>query len=140
MARIVALVLALVAWFCSGWALLAALFWGLDLKCDDSCSSGGGWRHDPDAWQWDAMAALGVFAFLAGGALFVSVWRRKPWFGAAAVVVGLFATYQLANLFSSDWIGHFDRRSAGELLLIAAGVFGPVCAVLLTVPGRNVRT
>lgn len=22
------------------------------MKCDESCDSGGGWRHDPDAWQW----------------------------------------------------------------------------------------
>ena len=140
--RVVALLFALVAWFCSGFAMLAALFWGLDLKCDDSCSSIGGWRHDPDAWQWNALAALGVTAFIAGAVLVVSVWLRRPVLGAVAVVVGYVAVYQLANLFSSDWMDHFTRQSGAELLLIGAGVFAPLFAVLLTVPevvGRRER-
>jgi hypothetical protein len=134
MARVVALLLALVAWFCSGWALLVGLLWGLGLKCDDSCSSIGGWRHNPDAWHWNALAALGVLAFVSGGAFFVFVWRRKPAYAAATLAVGCAAVVLLANALSSDWIEHFDRRSPGELLLIMAGVFAPILAVLLTVP------
>lgn len=62
--------------------------------------------------------------------------------GAVAVVVGYVAVYQLANLFSSDWMDHFTRQSGAELLLIGAGVFAPLFAVLLTVPevvGRRER-
>jgi hypothetical protein len=130
--RVLALLLALAAWFCAGFTTLAALFWGLTLKCDDHCSSIGGWRHDPDAWQWNAMAALGVLAFVAGGVVFVSVWRRRPVFGAIGVVIGLAAVYVLAGLFSSDWMDHLGRQSGGELLLITTGVFAPIVAVLLT--------
>jgi uncharacterized membrane protein HdeD (DUF308 family) len=121
-------------WFCSGWALLVGLFWGLGLKCDDSCSSIGGWRHDPDAWQWNALAALGALAFVSGGAFFVFVWRRKPAYAAATLAVGFAAVLLLSNALSSDWIEHFDRRTPGQLLLMAAGVFAPILAVLLTVP------
>jgi hypothetical protein len=131
-ARVLALLLALAAWFSAGFAMLAALFWGLELRCDDHCSSIGGWRHDPDASQWDAMAALGVLVFVAGGVVFVSVWLRRPVYGAVGVVIGLVGMYTLAGLFSSDWIDHLGRQSGGELLLISAGVFAPIFAVLLT--------
>jgi hypothetical protein len=130
--RVLSLLLALVAWLCAGFATLAALFWGLGLKCDDHCSSIGGWRHDPDAWQWDAMAALGVLVFVAGGVVFLSVWRRRTIIGTIAVVIGLGAVYMLAGLFSSDWIDHLGRQSGGALLVITAGVFAPIVAVLLT--------
>jgi hypothetical protein len=80
------------------------------------------------------MAALGVLAFVAAGVVFLSVWLRRPVFGSVAVVVGLAVAYVLGGLFSSDWIDHLGRQSAGELLLIASGVVAPVSAVLLTVP------
>lgn len=133
LSRVLSLLLALVAWFCAGFAMLAALLWGLELKCDDSCSSIGGWRHDPDAWQWNAIAGLGVLVFVAAGVVFLSVWRRRPVYGAVAVVVGFVAMYTLAGLFSTDWIDHLGRQSVGEMLLIAAGVFAPILAVLLSV-------
>jgi uncharacterized membrane protein HdeD (DUF308 family) len=131
-ARVFSLVLAFAAWLATGLPLLAGLLWGLTLKCDDSCSSIGGWRHDPDAWQWNGIAALGVVVFLSGAALFLFVWWRKPLLAAGATIVGLVAMFVLANAFSSDWINHFDRRSPGELLVIAAGVFAPIFAILLT--------
>jgi hypothetical protein len=141
MARAFALLLALAAWFCSGWALLIGLLWGLGLKCDDACSPDRGWRGDPDAWQWSGIAALGVVTFAAGAAFFVFVWRRKPWHAAAAMVVGFAAALVMINpLASSEWVEHIDRRSADELLLMTASVFAPVFAVLLTMPARNVRT
>jgi hypothetical protein len=132
--RALSLLFAAGAWFCSGWALLVGVVWGLGLKCDDSCSSRDGWRGDPDAWQWYSIAALGALTFLAGTALFVFVWRRRPLRAAAVVLIGMASAALLMGVFSSDWIEHLDRRSPGELLLMAASVFAPVFAVLLTVP------
>jgi hypothetical protein len=134
--RVLSLLLALVAWFCSGWALLVGLVWGLGLKCDDSCGPSRGWRGDPDAWQWNGVLALGVLAFVAGGAFFIFVWRRRPLLATLAVVVGFTSTAMLAGVFSTEWIDHLDRRGGGELLLMVAGVFAPVLAVLLTLPGK----
>lgn len=137
-ARGVSLLLALAAWACSSVALLAGLLWGLGLKCDDSCSEGPGWGEDPDAWQWNGIAALGVLTFLAGGALFLFVWRRRPVLAAGAILVGFIAVGVLTSALSSEWLDHLDRRSPGELILIGAGIFAPILAVLLTVPGRPV--
>lgn len=133
-ARVLSLLFAFVAWICSCLPLLAGLFWGLTMKCGDSCSSVGGWRHDPDAWQWNGIAALGAIAFLSGLALVVFVWLRRPISAAGAVVVGLCAVIVMANAFSSNWMEHLGRHSPGELLLYTAGVFAPIFAVLLAVP------
>jgi hypothetical protein len=132
--RVLALLLALTAWACSAWALLVGVVWGLGLKCDDSCSAREGWRGDPDAWQWNGLAALGLLAFAAGAAFFVFVWRRRPWSAAVAMIVGFGSVLVMVNPLTSEWIDHLDRRSPGELLLMTASVFAPVFAVLLTVP------
>ena len=131
------IVLAVVSWFCSGFALLIGLVWGLGLKCDDSCSAQEGWRGNPDAWQWYGLAALGGLAFLAGGALVFFVWRRRPVYAALAVLVGGSAALLLINpITSTDWIDHLDRRSPGELLVMLSAVFAPALAVLFTVTDR----
>lgn len=135
--RLLCLVLAFVAWFCSGWALLIGVVWGLGLKCDDSCSSSDGWRGDPDAWQWYGVAGLGALSFACGAAFFVFVWRRRPLFATAVMVVGFASAAFLTGVFSTEWIDHLDRRSPGELLLITASAFAPVLAVLLSVPDRR---
>jgi hypothetical protein len=132
--RALSLLLAAVAWFCSGWALLIGVVWGLGLKCDDSCSSSEGWRGDPDAWQWYGVAGLGALAFVSGAALCFFVWRRRPLFATGAMIVGFASAAYLTGVFTTDWIDHLDRRSPGELLLMTASVFAPVLAVLLTPP------
>jgi hypothetical protein len=131
-ARLLSLLFAVVALICSCLPLLAGLFWGLTMKCGDSCSSVGGWRHDPDAWQWNGIAALGAIAFLSGLALVVLVWLRRPISAAGAVAVGLCAVILMANAFSSNWMEHLGRHSPSELLLYTAGVFAPIFAVLLS--------
>lgn len=133
-ARVLSFLFAFVAWICSCLPLLAGLFWGLTMKCGDSCSSGGGWRHDPDAWQWNGIAALGAIAFLSGLALVVLVWLRRPISAAGAVAVGLCAVILMANASSSNWMEHLGRHSPGELLLYTTGVLAPILAVLLAVP------
>jgi hypothetical protein len=130
--RALSLLLAAVSWFCSGWALLVGIVWGLGLKCDDACGPSRGWRGDPDAWQWYGVAGLGALAFVAGAAFFLLVWRRRPVLAVCAMVVGFAAVAVLTGVFTSEAIDHLDRRSPGELLFMAAGVFAPIFAVLLT--------
>ena len=133
--RALSLLLAALAWFCSGWALLVGIVWGLGLKCDDSCSSRDGWQGDPDAWQWYGVAGLGVLAFVSGAALFVFVWRRRPLLAAGAMIVGFASAALLTGVFNStEWIDHLDRRSPAELFLMTAAVFAPVLAILLAPP------
>jgi hypothetical protein len=135
--RALSLLLAAAAWFCSGWALLVGIVWGLGLKCDEACGPSRGWRGDPDAWQWYGVAGLGVFAFVAGAAFFVFVWRRRPLLATCVMVAGFAAAAVLTGVFTSEAIEHLDRRTPGELLLMATSVFAPILAVLLTVPERD---
>ena len=139
MARALALLLALASWCCSGVALAIGVIFGLGLKCDESCGDQEGWRGDPDAWQWNGIAALGFLTFAAGWAFFLFVWRRKPGYAAVALVVGFAAAAVLLNPLSTDWIDHLDRRSPGELLLMTASVFAPIFALLLTIPEAQNR-
>jgi peptidoglycan/LPS O-acetylase OafA/YrhL len=109
------------------------------LRCDESCG-GSGWRHTPDAWQWNALVVLGATAFVAGGALVFFVWRGRRLYAAASVAVGLCAVLVLASAFSPEWPSHFDRRSPGELLLALVGVAAPLAAVLFARPPRRDET
>jgi hypothetical protein len=137
--RVLSLVLAVVAWLCSGLALLLGLLWGLGLKCDDACGVHDGWRGDPDAWQWNLGAVLGGVTFVAGCALVLFVWRRRRLWAALAVVIGGAAAIGLMNPFSDEWIDHLDRRSLAELLLMLTAAFAPILSVLFAVEPRQRR-
>lgn len=141
MGRALSIVFGLAAWVCSGFALLVGLFFGLAMKCGDSCSAGGvgGWRHDEDAWQWEGLAALGGFVFLCGAVLFFFVLLRRPVLAALAVVAGGIGAVVMAEALSSKWIEHLDRQGGGEILLLLTAAFAPPLAVLLTVPERRSR-
>jgi hypothetical protein len=128
--RRLALLAAAIAWVWSWWALLVALVWGLDLRCDESCT-GDGWRHTQDAWQWYLVAATGVGAFAAGLALVLLVWRRWVRAAAFAVVVEVFCGVALAVALAPGWWQHLDSRNAWPLALTAASGACAVGAVLL---------
>ncbi len=136
--RVFLVALALVGWLWSGWALAAGLTWGLALRCDEACD-GGGWRRSPDAWQWKGVAGLGVVAFLAGTALLLSVWRRRAWYAAASLLLGLVAVLLLATALSPEWPEHLGRRSPGELAALAAGLVAPIAAVALAATTNRVE-
>jgi hypothetical protein len=129
--RRLALLAAAIAWVWSWWALLVGLVWGLDLRCDESCT-GDGWRHTHDAWQWYLVAVMGVGAFAAGLALVVFAWRRRVRAAAIAVVAEAFCGAALAVALAPGWWQHLDSRNAWPLALTAASGASAVLAVLLT--------
>jgi hypothetical protein len=132
MRHAIAVLLAAGAWLVSFAPLAGGLLWGISLRCDDSCG-GGGWRHSDNAWQWDAIAGLGVVVFIAATAMLVFVWRANRLAALLAYAVGAVAFLVLASLFSSDWYEHPDRISAGEAALYVLGFGAPLAAAVLAV-------
>jgi hypothetical protein len=130
----IALVLALAAWLWSWWPLLAGLLWGFALKCDDACG-GDGWRESADAWQWQAIAALGAAAFLTATALVLLVVLRRRRAALGALVAEILVTQTLMTLLAPDWWRHVDRNALAILATLAAAAAG-VGAVALTPPRR----
>jgi hypothetical protein len=128
--RRLALLAAAVAWVWSWWALLVGLIWGLDLRCDDSCT-GEGWRHTEDAWQWNLVAALGLGAFAAGLAVVFFVWRRRVRASEIAVAVEALSGAALTVALAPGWWQHLDSRHAWPLALTVASGACAVGAVLL---------
>ena len=69
------------------------------MQCDEICDPNrSDWRYTPDVWQWYAVGALGVVAFVSGIAFFLAVVRRRAvpavgWLGigSAAVATGIWA-------------------------------------------------
>jgi hypothetical protein len=123
----IALVLALAAWLWSWWPLLAGLVWGFALKCDDACG-GEGWRGRPDAWQWQAIAALGAAAFLTATALVLLVVLRRRRAAVGALVAEFLLAGTLMTLLAPDWWRHVDRNALAVLATLAAAgaAFGAV--------------
>jgi hypothetical protein len=97
MRRLASLSIAAVAWVATAWTLLASFVWGATLRCDDHCG-GLDWRNTNDAWQWDAIVALGVLAFIAGTAHIVLVWKRRRYLAVAALVTAAISVLALAAL------------------------------------------
>jgi hypothetical protein len=95
--RLVSLSIAALAWVATAWTLLASFVWGATLRCDDHCG-GLDWRNTSDAWQWNAIVALGALTFLAGTAHIVFVWKRRRYLAAAALATAAIAVLALAAL------------------------------------------
>jgi hypothetical protein len=129
-----ALLLALGAWLWSWWPLLAGLFWGVALKCDDACG-GEGWRGQADAWQWQAVAGLGVAAFFAATALVLLVLLRRRNAAVAALVVELGAAVAVATMLSPHWWEHVGRNTLAALATLAAA--GAAVGALFLTPTRR---
>jgi hypothetical protein len=64
------------------------------LTCDESCY-GPGWRHTPDAWQWQALPILSIsgFALLALAARLLLIRRYRPSLAALVVAVVPFVPF-----------------------------------------------
>ena len=93
MRRIAALTLALAPLSYSAVALFYGwLTWGM--QCDEICrTDSSDWRYTRDAWQWSALGLLGLLAFVAGIAFFISIVRRHPVLGLVCLLIGAGAVF-----------------------------------------------
>jgi hypothetical protein len=137
MRRAIAITLALPPLLYSG----AALLWGLlnaAMQCDEICDpESADWRYTRDAWQWDALGALGAATFAAGILFFGSIVSRRPrvalaWLliGTAAVTTGLWGF--TVNPGSDQGL----NLELSFFLVSAAAFVSGVIAALLALPTR----
>jgi hypothetical protein len=129
--RTLGVLLALVPWGFSGVFFLGSLFWGLGLRCDESCGDAGDWRRTQDAWQWDVLPLLGGITFIAGTALVVCVWRARTRGALAALVIGTGLALATGTWFEPGWREHVDRNSQSVLICVLV-FFAGVCAALIS--------
>ena len=125
-----AVLLATVPWVFSGVVLLGSLVWGVGLRCDDSCG-GDGWRRTNDAWQWNVLPVLGGIVFIAGTALLVCVWRRRPKGAFASLLVGTVTAVGAGFWLIPGWNEHLDRNPENVAVSVAvffAGFFATLLA------------
>lgn len=117
------LALALAAFPLVGSALVAlwGLVWGLGLQCDESCT-GEDWQHTAGAPEWTALTVAGFVVFASGAALFVLVYRARPWPALACVAVGALTTVAALSWWGTDWNEELARHP------LSFGAFG--CVVL----------
>lgn len=127
--RAVAVLLALVTVAASAFGALLAALYGFGLQCDESCDSGGSWRDDPDAWEWQLYgwvgivclaAAIVLLAAVAAGVSRLATGALAAWLGSA-VTYGVLITGGL----SADGV-----LVAVVLLLVGAAAVGSVLLVL----------
>jgi hypothetical protein len=106
----------------SGFAALIGLFWGFGLKCDDSCGDPPPWRDDVNAWQWDALGAIGMGALvcslvfvvtLAAGRRMLASLALAAWGLAALVFLMLFRDSGLTSHAGRGWLGLAVVAGAG---------------------------
>ena len=133
--RPLAIVLALVPLGFSGFVFLGSLFWGLGLRCDDSCG-GGDWQRTEDAWQWNVLPVLGGLALICGLALVVCVWRAWVGGALASLVIGTCTALAAGSWLEPGWHEHVDRNPKGVLLCLLVFAAG-LCAVLMSRSGRK---
>jgi hypothetical protein len=121
--RITALVLALGIAAAGGFGALVGVTWGFGFKCGDSCSSGPRWRDDPESWQWETFAMLGIAGFVCSLLFLAGVALGWRWFAAAllagwGVLAGVFMSYFLDSGLSSS----AGRAWAAVAALLLSGI------------------
>ena len=87
--RLVAVLFALVAVAASAFGALLAALYGFGLQCDDSCDSGGSWRDDPGAWEWQLFGWVGIVCLVAVLVLLTAVAAGLSRLAAVALVAWL---------------------------------------------------
>ena len=120
------------------------------MRCDEICDAGSGdWRYTRDAWQWYAIGALAVGAFLAAILFFRAVVQERRaqalvWLavGAAGIVVTRFGLP--VNPGSDQDLDIPLWFDVGSVAVVASGILAVMLTPVLrpdrtrpgTVPGR----
>jgi heme/copper-type cytochrome/quinol oxidase subunit 3 len=116
----------------SAFVALFGLVWGQGLQCDESCT-GEDWQHTAGAPQWTLLTIAGFVVFAAGIALFVSVYRSRPWHALGSLAIGA-ATFVIGLTYSGiDWYEELHRHPL-TFGAIACMVISGVLAALLCAP------
>jgi UDP-N-acetylmuramyl pentapeptide phosphotransferase/UDP-N-acetylglucosamine-1-phosphate transferase len=135
--RTLGVLLALVPWGFSGVFFLGSLFWGLGLRCDESCGDAGDWRRTEDAWQWEVLPVLGGLTFIAGTALVVCVWRAHARGAFAALVIGTGLALATGTWFEPGWREHVDRNSQSVVICVLVFSAGVGAALISRAPRKT---
>ena len=129
-----AVVLAAAVWIFSVVVLLASLYVGAGLRCDESCD-GSTWRHSSGAWQWDLIVGAGVVAFAAGTTFLIAIARGRRVVAAGALAIGVAVTVVAGSAVEPDWWDHLDRHFGATVLCLAVIASGLVAT--LSAPSRK---
>jgi hypothetical protein len=113
------------------------------MQCDEGCD-GDGWRHTPDAWQWNVFAGLGMTIFAAGCAFVYFIWKCRRGRAAIALTVGLAALVALfafadPNQSISNSIDFVDWSRPRQVRYTLLGLAAPIAALALARPAREPR-
>jgi hypothetical protein len=127
--RAVAVLLALVAVAASAFGALLAALYGFGLQCDESCDSGGSWRDDPGAWEWQLYGWVGIVCLAAALVLLAAVAAGLSRLAATALVAWLVSAVTYGVLITGG-LSADAALVALVLLLVGASAVGSVLLVL----------
>ena len=123
--RAVAVLLALVAVAASAFGALLAALYGFGLQCDESCDSGGSWRDDPGAWEWQLFGWVGIVCLAAALVLLTAVAAGLGRLAAVALVAWLVSAVTYGVLITRG-LSADGALAAIVLLLVGAAAVGSV--------------
>ena len=123
--RVVAVLFALVTVAASAFGALLAALYGFGLQCDDSCDSGGSWRDDPGAWEWQLFGWVGIVCLAAALVLLTAVAAGLSRLAAVALVAWLVSAVTYGVLITRG-LSADGALAAIVLLLVAVAAVGSV--------------
>jgi hypothetical protein len=126
--RAVAVLLALVAVTASAFGALLAALYGFGLQCDEGCDSGGSWRDDPGAWEWQLYGWVGIACLAAALVLLAAVATGLSRLATTALVAWLVSAVTYGVLITGG-LSADAALVAVVLLLVGAAAVGSVLLV-----------
>ena len=123
--RVVAVLFALVTVAASAFGALLAALYGFGLQCDDSCDSGGSWRDDPGAWEWQLFGWVGIVCLAAALVVLTAVAAGLGRLAAVALVAWLVSAVTYGVLITRG-LSADGALAAIVLLLVAVAAVGSV--------------
>jgi hypothetical protein len=113
----------------SAFVALAGLVWGLGLQCDESCG-GDDWQHTAGASQWTVLTVMAFVVFGSGIALFIFVYRSRPWQALTAIAFGTVVLVSALSFWGTVWNDELERHPLTFGALAAIILLGVVAAFL----------